>query len=45
MKNAEPDLYRRARRNGVPNIFSVWEEKGWKEPVIEEQYGPDRTRC
>ena len=29
--------------SGVPNIFSVWEEKGWKEPAIEEQYGPDRT--
>ena len=29
--------------SGVPNIFSVWEEKGWIEPAVEEQYGPDRT--
>ena len=29
--------------SGVPNIFSVWEEKGWKAPAIDEQYGPDRT--
>lgn len=28
---------------GVPDIFSVWEQEGWKEPEIEEQYGPDRT--
>ena len=24
-------------------FFSVWEQEGWKEPEIEEQYGPDRT--
>ncbi len=29
--------------SGVPDIFSVWADKGWKEPVVEEQYGPDRT--
>ncbi len=29
--------------SGVPDIFSVWEQEGWKEPKIEEQYGPDRT--
>jgi len=29
--------------SGVPDIFSVWEQEGWKEPEIEEQYGPDRT--
>ena len=21
----------------------MWEQEGWKEPEIEEQYGPDRT--
>ena len=30
-------------RSGVPDIFSVWEQQGWKEPEIVEQYGPDRT--
>ena len=29
--------------SGVPDIYSVWEDKGWREPVIDEQYGPDRT--
>lgn len=29
--------------SGVTDIFSVWEQEGWKEPEIEEQYGPDRT--
>ena len=29
--------------SGVPDIFSVWSQEGWSEPVIEEQYGPDRT--
>ena len=29
--------------SGVPNIYSVWEDKGWKKPDVEEQYGPDRT--
>ena len=29
--------------SGVPDIFSVWEQEGWKEPEIEEWYGPDRT--
>jgi len=29
--------------SGVPNIFSVWEDNKWDAPVIEEQYGPDRT--
>lgn len=28
--------------NGVPNIFNVWEYEGWIEPVIEEQFAPDR---
>ncbi len=29
--------------SGVPDIFSTWENEGWIEPVIEEQYKPDRT--
>ena len=29
--------------SGVPNIFNVWADKGWEEPVIEERFGPDRT--
>ena len=24
-------------------IFNTWEEQGWKEPVIEEGFDPDRT--
>lgn len=27
--------------NGVPDIFSVWEEAGLSEPVIEEYFGED----
>ena len=29
--------------SGVPDIYSVWAEKGWDDPIVEEQYGPDRT--
>ena len=29
--------------SGVPNIFNIWEDEGWKEPVIEERFDPDRT--
>lgn len=29
--------------SGVPNIFNVWADEGWVEPVIEEQFDPDRT--
>ena len=28
---------------GVPNIFNVWEDEGWAEPVIEERFNPDWT--
>lgn len=28
--------------SGVPNIFNVWEDEGWVEPMIEEQFDPDR---
>ena len=29
--------------SGVPNIFSIWNDEGYEEPVIEEQFAPDRT--
>lgn len=29
--------------SGLPNIYAVWEQQGWKEPVIEEHFNPDRT--
>ncbi len=29
--------------SGVPDIYSVWKDEGWEEPIVEEQYGPDRT--
>ena len=29
--------------SGVPDIYAVWESQGWKEPVVEERYNPDRT--
>lgn len=29
--------------SGVPNIFNMWADEGWKEPVIEERFDPDRT--
>ena len=29
--------------SGVPNIYSVWTSQGWDEPIVEEQFNPDRT--
>ena len=29
--------------SGVTDIFQTWEKQGWAEPVVEEQYAPDRT--
>ena len=29
--------------SGVPNIFNVWEDEGWEEPIIKESFDPDRT--
>ena len=26
--------------SGVPNIFNVWADEGWEEPVIEERFDP-----
>ena len=29
--------------SGVPNIFNVWADEGWPEPVITEEFDPDMT--
>ncbi len=29
--------------SGVPNIFNVWADEGWEEPIIEERFDLDRT--
>ena len=29
--------------SGVPNIFNVWNDEGFVEPLIEERFDPDRT--
>lgn len=29
--------------SGIPNIFHVWREQGWKAPTITEQLEPERT--
>lgn len=29
--------------SGVPNIFNIWADEGWEEPIIEEKFDPDRT--
>ncbi len=29
--------------SGVPDIFNVWEDEGWEEPIIKENFAPDRT--
>ena len=29
--------------SGVPDIYAIWDNEGWKEPVVEEKYNPDRT--
>ncbi len=28
---------------GVPELFSVWKDQGWVEPIIKEEFDPDRT--
>ena len=28
--------------SGIPNIFRVWREQGWREPIITEVSEPDR---
>ena len=29
--------------SGVPLIFNTWNDYGWKEPIIDERFDPDRT--
>ncbi|MBR2812692.1 MAG: hypothetical protein IKD69_15060 [Solobacterium sp.] len=29
--------------SGVPDIFAVWAANGYKEPIVEEEFNPDRT--
>lgn len=29
--------------SGVPKIINAWTDNGWKEPIIEEEYMPDKT--
>lgn len=29
--------------SGVPDIYNVWEMRGWQVPEVNEQYAPDRT--
>ena len=29
--------------SGVPNIFNIWADEGWEEPIIEERFDADRT--
>ncbi|KIR01524.1 hypothetical protein P261_00338 [Lachnospiraceae bacterium TWA4] len=29
--------------SGIPEIFSVWDNEGWEEPIIDEKFEPDRT--
>ena len=29
--------------SGLSNIFSVWKAQGWKEPILEEYFQPERT--
>lgn len=30
--------------SGVPSIYEIWENEGFKSPTVEEYYGPDRTK-
>ena len=29
--------------SGIPSICAAWEKQGWENPMIEEQFNPDRT--
>ena len=29
---------------GIPNIFRIWREHKWPEPVIAQSFDPDETR-
>lgn len=28
--------------SGIPNIYNIWKKQGWKTPVIEESFEPNR---
>ena len=28
--------------SGIPNIFSVWKEQKWSDPILTEKFDPDR---
>jgi len=28
--------------SGIPNIYRVWKNQGWKEPIISESFNPER---
>ncbi len=30
--------------SGIPNIYKVWANQGWKEPVISESFEPERIQ-
>ena len=30
--------------SGIPDIYQVWKDQGWKNPIVEETYNPDRTK-
>ena len=30
--------------SGIPNIYHVWKQQGWQEPVISEKFEPDRIK-
>ncbi len=29
--------------SGVPNVFNIWADEGWPEPIIKEDFDPDMT--
>ena len=29
--------------SGIPNIFRVWHDQKWQEPVLTQSFEPDRT--
>ena len=29
--------------SSIPNIYHVWKEQGWAEPVFRQSFDPDRT--
>lgn len=29
--------------SGIPNIYAVWNAKNWEEPLLEEEFSPERV--